>query len=135
MSRQGERAQPARLNNPGITLKQLLKSSDVLLRPPAPLPSNPPDLLQRLRQCSRSLPKDWRRRAEDWLEEDETEAVGDTSTETDGFHAERRKARRDELVLTVGKRCFILTQAMQQILEQEFWPDELRTGHQQDDCR
>ncbi|WWC61582.1 uncharacterized protein I303_104166 [Kwoniella dejecticola CBS 10117] len=113
---------PPRQSSTGSpTLKNLLKSSDLLLKPPTPLSSNPVDLIQRLKACSRSLPKEWRKNTPEWCAEDETEQIGDNDPSVDD---ERRKRRRDELVFVVGKRCFALIKAMQMILEKEFWPKE-----------
>ncbi|WWC70477.1 uncharacterized protein I206_104428 [Kwoniella pini CBS 10737] len=115
-------SRPSSTGNP--TLKNLLKSSDILLKPPTPLSSNPVDLIQRLKACSRSLPKEWRRNTPEWCTEDETEQVGDNDPNIDEG---RKKRRRDELVFVVGKRCFALIKAIQLILEKEFWPKELLT--------
>ncbi|OCF31043.1 hypothetical protein I316_07314 [Kwoniella heveanensis BCC8398] len=119
-----------------LSLKQLLKSSDTLLKPPSPLSSNPPDLIQRLRQCSKTLPKDWRRRTPEWNDEDELDQIGDNGLPGgDGVDEQRRKRRRDELVFVVGKRCFALIKSMQVVLEKECWPKDQRGGLDQNECR
>ncbi|WRT66062.1 uncharacterized protein IL334_003014 [Kwoniella shivajii] len=124
---------PANTNTGGPTLKNLLKAADTLLKPPTPLSSNPPELLQRLRACSRSLPKEWRRVTPEWCNEDEQEQIGDHSNVQDDVDESRKKRRRDELVFVVGKRCFALINAMQVTLEKEFWPVEMRGDLAQND--
>ncbi|WWC89616.1 uncharacterized protein L201_004541 [Kwoniella dendrophila CBS 6074] len=115
-------------NSTNVTLKSLLKSSDILLKPPQPLSSNPQELIQRLRSCSKSLPKEWRKlHKNEWSIEDEQEQIGDNDP-TGQQDEERKKRRRDELIFIVGKRCFILIKSIQSILEKEFWPDELKDG-------
>nr|XP_019007023.1 uncharacterized protein I203_00619 [Kwoniella mangroviensis CBS 8507]OCF70484.1 hypothetical protein I203_00619 [Kwoniella mangroviensis CBS 8507] len=106
----------------GPTLKNLLKSAEVLLKPPTPLSSNPTELIQRLKACSKSLPKEWRKSTPEWCPEDEQER----STDQDQTDEELKKRRRDELVFVVGKRCFAIIKSIQSILEREFWPKELR---------
>ncbi|WVW83591.1 hypothetical protein I302_105612 [Kwoniella bestiolae CBS 10118] len=108
----------------GPTLKNLLKSADILLKPPTPLSSNPTDLIQRLKACSKSLPKEWRKVTPEWCNEDEQERPGDQNQNEQD--EELRKRRRDELVFVVGKRCFALIKSIQLILEKEFWPKETR---------
>ncbi|AAW40694.2 hypothetical protein CNBA0830 [Cryptococcus deneoformans B-3501A] len=108
------------------TLKQILKAADILLKPPKALPSNPPELLPRLRACSKALPKEWRRIIPEWSEDDEMDHVGDN--DGSDISEERKKKRRDELVFVVGKRCFAMAKAMQSWLEKEFWPKEQRDG-------
>jgi hypothetical protein len=110
-------------------LKSLLKVGTTLLQPPAPLPSAPAQILERLRQSSLLVPE-WRDRA-GWREEDELEEIGDDD-ETD---AARRKERRDALVLAVGLRCLDILVAMQGVLEREFWPVEQRGIMEPKDCR
>ncbi|WVQ77171.1 hypothetical protein IAR50_006854 [Cryptococcus sp. DSM 104548] len=113
-------------HGPSPSLKQLLKSADILLKPPKPLPSNPPDLLPRLRASSKALPKEWRRSVPEWIEDDEMDHVGDDGGK--GIDEDRKKERRDSLVHVVGKRCFALIKAMQLWLEKEAWPKDQRDG-------
>ncbi|TYJ55727.1 hypothetical protein B9479_003635 [Cryptococcus floricola] len=113
-------------HGPSPSLKQLLKSADILLKPPKPLPSNPPDLLPRLRASSKALPKEWRRSVPEWTEDDEMNHVGDDGGR--GIDEERKKRRRDDLVHVVGKRCFAMIKAMQLWLEKEAWPKDQRDG-------
>ncbi|KIR27172.1 hypothetical protein I309_03882 [Cryptococcus deuterogattii LA55] len=108
------------------TLKQILKAGDILLKPPKALPSNPPELLPRLRACSKALPKEWKLSVPEWSEDDEMDHVGDNGGLE--ISEERKKKRRDELVFVVGKRCFAMANAMQTWLEKEFWPKEQRGG-------
>ncbi|WVN88103.1 uncharacterized protein L203_103303 [Cryptococcus depauperatus CBS 7841] len=110
----------------GPHLKQLFKAADILLKPPKALPANPLELLPRLKSCSKSLPKEWRKLSPEWSDEDEMEYVGDCEGQV--TDEERRKKRRDELVFVVGKRCFAMIKAMQASLEKEFWPQEQRDG-------
>lgn len=115
------------------TLKQILKAGDTLLKPPKPLPSNPPELLPRLRACSKALPKEWKHSVPEWSEDDEMDHVGDNGGLE--ISEERKKKRRDELVFVVGKRCFAMANAMQTWLEKEFWPKEQRGGLEDKDCK
>ncbi|WVQ82276.1 hypothetical protein IAT38_004404 [Cryptococcus sp. DSM 104549] len=108
------------------SLKQLLRAADVLLKPPAAFPSTPPEILPRLKACSKALPKEWRKNTPEWLEDDEMEHVGDNMV--NGNEDERSKLRRDQLVFVAGKRCFAITKAMQLCLEKEFWPKDQRGG-------
>jgi hypothetical protein len=104
------------------SLKQLISTSKALLQPPAPLPSSPPELLDRLRQSSALVP--WRNKP-GWTEDDELEQIGDD---------DKPKQRRDELVLVVGLRCLDIIEAMQEFLSKEFWPVDERGGLDAKDC-
>lgn len=111
-----------------VNLKALLNSAKALLRPPQPLPSSPPLLLERLKASSELLPT-WRQK-EGWREDDELEEIGDD----DDSDKAKRKARRDTLVLTVGKRSLDIVVGMQEWLEKEFWPIDDRGGLDAKEC-
>ncbi|TXT03818.1 hypothetical protein VHUM_04339 [Vanrija humicola] len=109
-------------SSPGTeSIKTLLASATALLAPPAPLPSAPPALLERLRASSAVLPA-WRTRP-GWTEDDELEQIGDDDEASAG-----RKERRDALVQLVGRRCLDILLAMQAQLAKEFWPAEFKDG-------
>lgn len=109
-------------------LKALLAAGTALLRPPEPLPSTPPALIERLKAASELVP--WRDRP-GWSEDDELEEIGDDDLERDVV---KRKARRDTLVLLVGQRALDLLVAMQAWLGKEFWPREHKDGLGEKDC-
>ena len=113
-----------------LSLKQLLGVGTALLQPPAPLPSSPPELLDRLRQSSALVPPEWRQKAA-WSEDDELDEIGDDENQNDPA---RRKQRRDALVLLAGLRCLDIITAMQALLVKEFWPLEQRGGLDAKDC-
>lgn len=110
------------------SLKTLIAAGKALLQPPNPLPSAPPELLQRLRESSAEL-SIWRDRP-GWTEDDELDEIGDDDTED----VSKRKARRDQLVLLVGQRCLDIVAAMHSFLGMEFWPADQRHGHGEKDC-
>ncbi|KAK4683728.1 hypothetical protein P7C73_g6500, partial [Tremellales sp. Uapishka_1] len=107
-----------------LSLKLLLSAGQALLQPPGPLPSFPPELLQRLSAASAVLPLEWRSRHQGWEDDSELEQVGDASEDI-----RTRKGRRDELLLIVGQRCLSLVDGMQHWLQREFWPVEFKDGH------
>lgn len=109
-------------------IKTLLAAATALLAPPAPLPSAPPALLERLRASSALLPG-WRTRA-GWTDDDELEQIGDDDDEA----SPARKERRDALVQLVGRRCLDILLALQAILGKEFWPAEFKDGMGDKDC-
>lgn len=112
-----------------VNLKTLLSSAKALLRPPQPLPSSPPALLERLRSSSELLPS-WRTKP-GWGEDDELDEIGDD----DDSDKDKRKARRDALVKLVGKRSLDIVVGMQEWLEKEFWPLEARGGLDAKECK
>ena len=111
-----------------VNLKTLLSSAKALLKPPQPLPSSPPALLERLRSSSELLPS-WRSKP-GWGEDDELDEIGDD----DDSDKDKRKARRDALVQLVGKRSLDIVVGMQEWLEKEFWPLEARGGLDAKEC-
>ncbi|WWD17535.1 hypothetical protein CI109_101976 [Kwoniella shandongensis] len=124
----------------GPSLKTLLRASEALLKPPQPLPSSPPELLQRLKGCSKLLPKEWKKSCSEWNEEDELEQIGDNAptglpsgSAVSSEVEQRRKRRKEELLFVVGKRCFALIKAIQGWLRKEFWPKDQRGGMEQRD--
>ncbi|KAK8864164.1 hypothetical protein IAR55_001410 [Kwoniella newhampshirensis] len=130
----------------GPSLRTLLRAGEVLLRPPQPLPSNPPDILQRLKACSKVLPKEWKRSCPEWSDDDELDQVGNSAPALPSAvivnpntgvmvmeEEQRRKKRKEELLFIVGKRCFALIKAIQNWLKREFWPKDERGGMEQKD--
>ncbi|KAL1405390.1 hypothetical protein Q8F55_009021 [Vanrija albida] len=109
------------MSTAGGSIKTLLASATALLAPPAPLPSAPPALLERLRASSAVL-SSWRTRP-GWTEDDELDQIGD-----DDEASRARKERRDALVQLVGRRCLDLLLALQAQLGKEFWPAEFKDG-------
>lgn len=112
-----------------VNLKTLLAAAKALLRPPAPLPSSPPALLERLRSSSELLPS-WRNKP-GWGEDDELDEIGDD----DESDKEKRKVRRDALVQLAGKRSLDIVVGMQEWLEKEFWPLDARDGLDAKECK
>lgn len=111
-------------------IRDLLDAGYTLLEPPAPIPSAPLALLDRLRNSAANVPV-WRNRPA-WNEDDELELIGiDSDADTDPV---KRKQRRDELVLIVGERCVDLVVGLQWWLSKEFWPVNLREGLSEKDC-
>lgn len=130
-----------------VTLKVLLAAGTALLRPPAPLPVEPTELVRRLEASGSLVPERWQSSRSAWRGLSAiAEAVEDSSTPTippksDDGHLDHDRPSvgknhldRAQAMLLVGERCLDLVVGLQGWLEKEFWPSRFNDGLESRDC-
>lgn len=119
------------------SVKDILEAAQILLQPPATLPTDSSELRARLNDSWRALPHSW----DDGLaalarqisgsDQPDTEEEEDLDQLIAGVEALSTENQGDQKLF--GLRCLDILVGLQAVLEKEFWPAESR-GHDAKDC-